>query len=59
MNSVLLGVGKRNKRLNKAAVSAARRISPIDIDYRDDSECEPLDVLKHLTSDNLKKKLEA
>ena len=57
MNGALLGIGKRNKKLNKAAVRAAKAIGPVDVDYGDDNSCEPLDVLKHLTSDYLKKKL--
>jgi len=57
MNTALLGIGKRNKTLNKAAVRAAKAIGPVDIDYGDDNSCEPLDVLKHLTSDYLKNKL--
>ena len=40
-----------------AAIRAAKAIGPID--YGDGESCEPLDVLKHLTSDYLKKKLEA
>jgi len=39
------------------AIRAAKVIGPVDIDYGDDNSCEPLDVLKHLTSDYLKKKL--
>lgn len=58
MLSALMGIGKRNKRLNKAAIRAAKAVGPVDIDYGDDNSCEPLDVLKHLTSDYLKKKLE-
>ncbi len=58
MAGALIGIGKRNKKLNKAAVRAAKAIGPIDIDYGDDNRCEPLNVLKHLTSDYLKKKLE-
>ena len=58
MAGALMGIGKRNKKLSKAAVHAAKAIGPIDIDYGDDNSCEPLDVLKHLTSDYLKKKLE-
>lgn len=58
MAGALLGIGKRNKKLNKAAVRAARAIGPLDIDYGDDNSCEPIDLLKHLTSDYLKKKLE-
>lgn len=56
MNTALMGIGKRNKKLNKAAIAAAKAIGPVDIDYGDDNACEPLDVLKHLTSDYLKKK---
>lgn len=56
MNTALMGIGKRNKKLNTAAVRAAKAIGPVDIDYGDDNSCEPLDVLKHLTSDYLKKK---
>jgi 3-methyladenine DNA glycosylase AlkD len=57
MLGALMGVGKRNKELNTAAVSAAKAIGPVDVDYGDDNSCEPLNVLKHLTSDYLTKKL--
>lgn len=57
MNTALMGIGKRNKKLNRAAVRAAKTIGRVDIDYGDDNSCEPLDVVKHLTSDHLKKKL--
>lgn len=53
MNGALMGIGKRNKKLNKAA----KAIGPTDIDYGDDNSCKPLDVLKHLTSDYIKEKL--
>lgn len=56
MNTALMGIGKRNERLNKAAVAAAKAIGPVDIDYGSDNSCEPLDVLKHLSSDHLKAK---
>lgn len=56
MAGALMGIGKRNKKLNKAAVLAAKAIGPIDVDYGEGNSCEPLDVLKHLTSDSLKKK---
>ncbi len=59
MLGALMGIGKRNKRLNAAAVHAAKAIGPVDIDYGDDNSCEPLDVLKHLTSDYIRKKLKA
>jgi 3-methyladenine DNA glycosylase AlkD len=57
MNTALMGIGKRNKKLNKAAILAANAIGQVDIDYGDDNSCAPLDVRKHLTSDYLKKKL--
>ena len=57
MNLALMGIGKRNQVLNQAAIAAAKEIGPVDIDYGDDNRCEPLDVLKHLTSDYLRKKL--
>ena len=56
MGGALMGIGKRNRKLNQAAIRAAKAIGPID--YGDDNGCEPLDVIKHLTSDYLKKKLE-
>ena len=58
MAGALLGIGKRSKKLNKAAIRAAKAIGPLHIDYGDDNSCESLNVLKHLTSDYLKKKLE-
>lgn len=59
MMTALMGIGKRNKKLNKAAIKAAKAIGPVDIDYGDDNSCEPIDVLKHLTSDYMRKKLGA
>lgn len=56
MGGAVMGIGKRNKKLNKAAVKLAKRISPVEYDAGDTS-CEPLDILKHLTSDYIKKKL--
>ena len=55
MGAALMGVGKRNKKLNQAALSVAKEIGPIS--YGDDNNCEPLNLEKHLTSDYLKKKL--
>ncbi|OYP29418.1 DNA alkylation repair protein [Rhodopirellula sp. MGV] len=57
MNAALMGIGKRNKQLNKAALRAAKAIGPVDIDYGSDNSCEPLDVVKHLTSESTRKKL--
>ena len=57
MGSALMGIGKRNKKLNKAAVRLARKLGPID--FKDNKgNCEPFDIVKHLTSGYLKKKLE-
>ena len=56
MNGALLGIGKRDKKLNTAAIKAVKAIGPVHIDYGDDNSCEPLDVIKHLTSDYMKKK---
>ncbi len=57
MLGALMGIGKRNKKLNKEAVRTAKVIGPVAIDYGDDNSCESLDVLKHLTSDYIRKKL--
>ena len=56
MSAALMGIGKRNSALNKAALRAARAIGPIEVDYGDDNDCQPIDVIKHLTSDYLKRK---
>lgn len=56
MNRALMGIGKRNKKLNQAAIKAAKAISTVDIDYGDDNSCEPLDVLKHLQSEYVQTK---
>lgn len=55
MASALMGIGKRNLTLNKAAIDVAQRIGPVDFN-EGDSKCEPLNILKHLTSDYLKQK---
>ena len=54
--SSLLSIGKRNAKLNKFTLKAARAIGPVQVDYGDNS-CEPPDIVKHLTSDWLQKKL--
>lgn len=56
MGAALLGIGKRNKVLNARAIEAAREIGPIHFS-EGDKKCEPMDVLKHLTSDYLQSKL--
>ena len=59
MNGALMGMGKRNLKLNKAAIKAAKAIGPVEVDYGSDNSCEPLDVMKHLTSDYITRKLKA
>lgn len=54
MGAALMGIGKRSAKLNAAALAVARAVGPI---HYADSKCDPLDVEKHLTSPNLKKKL--
>ena len=56
MGAALMGIGKRNKELNQQAVRVAEAIGPIDFN-EDGQKCEPMDVVKHLTSDYLKQKL--
>ena len=56
MGGALISIGKRNKKLNAAAVKAAKAIGPIHFSDGD-RKCEPMDVLKHLTSDYLRNKL--
>ncbi len=55
MASALMGIGKRNKVLNKRAVAVAKAVGPIDFN-EDGGKCDPFDVLKHLTTDALNKK---
>ncbi len=56
MNLALMGIGKRNPRLNQAAIAAVKSIGPVDIDYGPDNNCEPLNVMYHLTSEYVKRK---
>jgi len=55
MAGALMGIGKRNKILNKRAIEVASAVGSIDFN-EDGGKCEPLNILKHLTSDYLKKK---
>jgi 3-methyladenine DNA glycosylase AlkD len=57
MSNALMGIGKRTKKLNKAAIKAVKAIGDVGVDYGDDNSCEPTDVLKHLTSDYINQKL--
>ncbi len=56
MGGALVGIGKRNARLNAAALKVAKTIGPIQLES-DGNNCEPFDVVKHLTSDYIRKKL--
>ncbi len=53
MGGSLMGMGKRNKVLNAAALKVAREMG----DIPQDNGCDPFSVVKHLTSDYLTKKL--
>ncbi len=56
MGGALLGIGKRNKTLNQAALTLAKAIGPIDFN-EDGQKCEPFNVVKHLDNEALRKKL--
>ena len=56
MGGALLGIGKRNKTLNAAAIKFAKAIGPIHFSDGD-RKCEPMDVLQHLTSEAWRNKL--
>lgn len=55
MGEALMGIGKRNTELNKAALKVAKKIGPIYFSTNENN-CEPFNVLKRLTSDYLKNK---
>lgn len=55
MATALMGIGKRSKELNAAALKVAVKIGPIDFDP--EGRCEPMDVVKHLTSNYIQEKL--
>jgi 3-methyladenine DNA glycosylase AlkD len=56
MGAALMGIGKRSAVLNQAALKVARDVGPIEFTSAS-GECEPFDVVKHLTTDRLKEKL--
>jgi len=56
MGGALIGIGKRNSVLNTSALKVAKAIGPIQFDSIGNN-CEPLDVVRHLTSDYIKDKL--
>ncbi len=55
MNTSLLSIGKRNLHLHEKTLAAARAIR-VELDD-DGKSCEPVDVVKHLTSDYVLKKV--
>lgn len=57
MAGALVGIGKRNKKLNRAAIRVAKKAGPIDFNAGSGRKCDPFDPHKHLTSEYLKKKL--
>ena len=57
MGGALVGIGKRNQTLSRAAVRVAEKIGPIDFSDESGSRCDPFDPHKHLTSEAVKKKL--
>lgn len=58
MGAALMGIGKRSAMLNKAALKIARDVGPIEFASAS-GECEPFDVVKHLTTERLREKLRA
>lgn len=56
MGGALMGMGKRNRNLNTAALKVARLIGPIDFN-EPGGTCDPFNVEKHLTSDFIQNKL--
>ena len=55
MATALMGMGKRTRALNAAALKVAQAIGPIDFDPN--GRCDPYDVSKHLKSDFILQKL--
>ncbi|MEX2583638.1 MAG: hypothetical protein WD766_10205 [Gemmatimonadota bacterium] len=56
MGTALMGIGKRERRLNDATLAVARRVGPIEFG-KSGEKCEPFDVAKHLRTDRLQAKL--
>ena len=54
--SSLMGIGKRNVKLHQAALKVAMKMGPVPVNTGK-TDCDPFDVVKHLTSDYLIKKL--
>ncbi|MBY6203798.1 DNA alkylation repair protein [Halomonas denitrificans] len=56
MGTALMGIGKRSKALNSAALKVARRVGPIEFTSAS-GNCDPFDVARHLSAEPLQKKL--
>jgi 3-methyladenine DNA glycosylase AlkD len=56
MGAALMGMGLRSASLNGPALKVARAIGPIPV-KTGKTNCDPFDVVKHLTSDRAKQKL--
>lgn len=56
MGAALMGMGKRSAVLNRAALQVAQKAGPIAFSSAS-GDCEPFDVVKHLTSSRLLEKL--
>ncbi len=56
MNNALWSIGMRSKKLNEICVQAAKKIGKVEVDYGANS-CEAINVVAHLTSDRIQKKL--
>lgn len=55
IGGAVMNIGMRNRKLNRAAVTVARKIGPVDFDP--DGRCDPMDVAARLTSDSVVKRL--
>ncbi|WP_223788814.1 DNA alkylation repair protein [Marinicella meishanensis] len=58
MGAALMGIGKRSLPLNQRALKIAQDIGPIPVESGK-TQCEPMDVSKHLTSEYILGKLKA
>ena len=56
MNNALIMIGSRSKALNERAISVAKFIGKVEVDYGDNS-CQAMDGVKHLNSDRIQSKL--
>lgn len=56
MNNTLWTIGMRSKNLNTLCIAVAKTIGVVEVDYGENS-CEAINVVKHLTTDRLQKKL--